>query len=133
MQPSSDAAHEILQLWVTAGGSWTVGLSSTVPYLDTDGTYTGITDVTTLDDDRVTIARDDASWDAPAGRSIIPAADLSFGDATADFTWAAWVLYDGSDAILSGRMSDSPLVRDGTGVVLPRQSLAIGMPAQGVT
>jgi hypothetical protein len=133
MQPSSDAVHELLELWVTAGGSWTVGLSSTVPYLDTDGTYTGITDVTTLDDDRVTIARSGGSWDAPAGRAIVPAADLDFGDATADFTWAAWVLYDGSDAVLSGRMSDAPLVRDGTGVVLPRTSMPISMPAVGVS
>src|SRR5690242_6572773 len=133
MQPSSDGVHEILELWVTAGGSWTVGLSSTVPYLDTDGTYTGITDVTTLNDDRVTIARSGGSWDAPASRAVIPAADLDFGDATADFVWAATVLYDGTDAVLAWRTSDSPLVRDGTGVVLPRESMPITMPAQGVT
>lgn len=117
MQPADSLAHEVLSLIVGAGGLFTVGLSSTAPLL-AGGVYTNVTDVPEVA--HGTIARSAAAWDAPAGRSIIPAADVALGTATGTGTAVAWVLYEAGAPVWGGRCKDLNLVT-GQPVVLSRQ------------
>lgn len=116
MQPADSLAHEALQRLITAGGSWGIGLSSTVPSFAA-GAITNVTDVTEVA--HGTIARSDAAWDAPSGRAVIPAADPTLGDATGDCVAVAWVLYDGATPVWGARVVDIAIASGAT-VVLPR-------------
>lgn len=124
MQPSDDLAHEILELTIDAGGTWDVGLSSTVPVL-TAGVYTGVTDVTEVD--HGTLTRATASWATPSGRSVIPTADVSLGTASADCTAVAWILYDGTDPVWASRITDLNIA-SGSNVTLPKEAIRLTVP-----
>ena len=124
MQPSDDLAHEILELTIDAGGTWDVGLSSTVPVL-TAGTYTGVTDVTEIT--HGTLTRATAAWATPSGRSVIPLADVSLGTASDDCTAVAWILYDGTDVVWASRIADLNIAAGST-VTLPKEAIRLTIP-----
>lgn len=118
MQPADVLANEMLTLLVDAGGTWDVGLSSTMPTL-TSGGLTNVTDV--ADVPHGTVDRDAADWDLttdPRAAAVV----VHLGLADADVSPVAWVLYDGSTAVHAGRLSGGPTSwPEGTDISVPVQ------------
>lgn len=118
MQPADVLANEMLTLLVDAGGTWGVGLSSTMPSLVSGG----LIDVTDIADvPHGTVDRDAADWDLatdPRAASVT----VHLGEAEADVAPVAWVLYDGSTAVHAGRLVGGPTSwPEGTDISIPVQ------------
>lgn len=126
MQPADVIANQALTLLVSAGGSWGIGLSSTMPEL-VSGAYSNVTDVTEVT--HGSIARSGGSWGTASGRSIIPAADIDLGDTSGDCAPVAWVLYNSTTPVWCGRLVGLPSsIVTGTHVVLPKETVRLIVP-----
>lgn len=100
---------------VSRGGSWWVGLTSTLPTED-PGSITEVTEVT-----RVELPLDGGtSWVLPVtDRSVTPINDVAFAPAAVDYSvqgYAVWSASAGGDLLCSARLSSSD---DALGVFVP--------------
>lgn len=128
MHFSDNAIHAILAArFRSGGGSDWVGLSTTVP----DDDSTGATEPVGGGYARVELPRTTDSWQAPAGRQIVTADDVTWGEATDDWgVLLAWVLFDAEtagDPVVSGRLNDID-VFDGDRPTLVAGSITITAP-----
>lgn len=126
--PTYDAeANRRLTDIVSRGGSWWVGLTSTLPTSD-PGSITEVTAVS-----RVQIALNGGtSWVLPVtDRSVTPAADVTFAPAASDYSvqgYAVWSASTGGDLLCSARLSSTD---DALGVGVPAGSTFI-LPSDAV-
>jgi len=127
--PTSDAAaNATLNLEVTAGGSWWVGLALNSGTGDIDPQLTVAVEESTLP--RVELPRTDAAWESAAGRQVQPVTAVDFGTATDDETVTHWVLWDaptGGAPQRAARIPDTEIVA-GSRVLLPAESLILSTP-----
>jgi len=125
---SDTEANSNLDSIVSAGGSYWVGLSLTVP--DDDLSAGSIEDSGLA---LVELPRNGATtWEAATDRSVQPKADLDMGTATEDFVPAARVFYAdsaGSTPLRSAKVTDMT-VTAGSHVTIPAEALAISVPAK---
>jgi len=103
---------------VSRGGSWWVGVSSTLPTED-PGSITEVTDVA-----RVQLPLDGAgSWVLPVtDRAVTPPDDVVFAAAIADYSvqgYAVWSAATGGDLLTAARLASTD---DALGVYVPAGS-----------
>jgi len=117
-------ANLALDALVTAGGSWWVSLSTTVPdkWLES-----GITEP--AGQTRAQLQRISAWWDPAADRAVQAANDLPLTNPTLDLgTVVAWVGWDspaGGTPRIAGLLRDGNNVLAGAGLFIPKQYLRI--------
>lgn len=123
-------SNRVLDAAVSDGGSWWVGVSSSVPELE-DGALVNVTDVGLPLQE---LPRDGAgSWAPASARRVQPLAGFTWASSPVSFLPVARVFWDGPDPATAtpvrwARLGATPVVPVGVSFILPAESCALCDP-----